>query len=270
MISMSITFCLLITTFFLQPSHSSTTTIQVDLVFPMNTTVYQPVYPFPLVFAISNFSQNRDYLPLLQWNLFEAGENDWVLRQHGEFGWNKNGEFSTLNAKPDMDLAIFSSPDPSRKNASSWRVAYGFNVGDRSCSWDSGHISNGPSSLIAFNTSIENGIMPDFTGVRYCSSAAGTVGITGRNQSHPSCLIVSKPPPIPTCAPQVDPQEAFGRISRTMADVSGCENTTWPNGTGIGSQCSRSRHVPKKSEGNVLGQDIYALVLSLVVLVLMF
>jgi hypothetical protein len=49
-----------------------------------------------------------------------------------------------------------------------------------------------------------------------------------------------------------------------MVDVSGCKNMLWPGGTGVGYQCSNS--VEKTSEGSRLERNLFALVISLVIL----
>jgi hypothetical protein len=103
MISVSQGFSLLIATSLFRSSLSVDTTIQADLVFPKNNSVYQLVFPFPIVFALHNFSTAWHYNPLLWWRLLylQPPRMEQSLMERTAIGWED--DWATT---PDKFLAI--------------------------------------------------------------------------------------------------------------------------------------------------------------------
>lgn len=265
-------FYLLLTAFLFQPGLSLTTAIQVDLIFPKNNTIYQPVYPFPLVFAASNFAAAAQYKPAIRWTLyrFDPISRDRGSVKSGVIGWDIDNAQPNLGPQPDKYLSIDSSPAPSQTNQSNWLLEYSFFVGKSRCSVsDEDRFSRGSVGKIFFDTDRKSGAMPDIATFGPCPFTLGIVGITGQNQTDADCPLVSTPSPAPTsCAFTVDSQ-AFDQISKAMVDTSKCKNVTWPNGTGIGNHCDQSSTPAKNSEIKAFQWNPFTMMLSLILLAMM-
>jgi hypothetical protein len=257
--------CLLITSFLSSPSYSLDFTVQADLVFPRNNTVYQPVYPFPIVFALSNFSRAWKYMPTVGWELtkYELGTRATYFANSELAGWNKNGTLPSWGAQPDKYLSIHSSDSLSQYNESHWRLEWSFWVGKDDCLTGPDKKSHGSVGRIFFSTSNITGVMPNLTASGPCPFTLGVVGITGQNQTDEKCPLVSTPRPASTCGFTVD-KPVVDQVAKAMVDISGCKNVTWPGGTGVGNHCSKS--VETTSEGNRRERNFFAIVISLVTL----
>jgi hypothetical protein len=238
-------------------------TVQADLVFPRNDSVYQPVYPFPIVFALSNFSRAWKYMPMVAWELtkYDPTSRQAYFANREFAGWNRNGTVPNWGAQPDKYLSIHWSHSPSNYNDSYWRLEWSFYVGKDDCLDGPDEKSKGSTGRIFFQTSNLTGIMPNLMASGPCPLPLYAVGITGENKSDEKCPLVSTPPPAPSCGFPVD-KLVVDQVAKAMVDVSGCKNTTWPGGTGVGYRCSNS--VETTSKGSRLERSSFALVVSLV------
>jgi hypothetical protein len=254
-------FSLLITTFLFSPSYSLDLTVQADLVFPRNRT-YQPVYPFPIVFALSNFFQAWKYRPTVWWRLAEWEGRYWAYANSGLIGWNANGTLPNWGAQPDKYLSIHSSESPSHYNESYWQLEWSFWVGKDDCLKGPDSKSHGSIGRIFFSTSNITGIMPNLIASGPCPFTMGVVGITGQNQTDETCPLVSTPRPAPTCGFTVD-NLVVDQVTKAMVDISECKNVTWPSGTGVGKDCPKSAETTSK--GNARERNSFAMVLSLII-----
>ena len=174
MISAPKTFFLLIIASLFRHSLSVDTRIQVDLILPRNNTIYQPVYPFPIVFAVHNFSAAWQYEPLLEWRLYEQGPGkpSQTFAGRGSIGWDERQP--SWSPPPDKLLAINFTESTSHTNESSWFLEYGFTVGEDVCLAKGGPpariASHGIYGIIYFNTSYITGEMPGITASGSCHS----------------------------------------------------------------------------------------------------
>jgi hypothetical protein len=247
---------------------SLNTTVQVNLVFPRNNTVYQPVYPFPIVFAVSNFASAAPYVPAVRWTLLEVEPvmRNQAFANSGAIGWDTNQTRPNFGPQPDKYLSIDSTIAISQSNQSYWILEYTFFVGSSECFGPETDIRpRGSVGRIFFNTSRTTGVMPDLSASGPCPFTLGAVGIRGQNQTDPMCPLLASPPPAPSCTFPVD-AEAVAQISKAMVDTSRCKNVTWPGGTGIGNHCDPNK-TTKKSEGSTLRANLFALVPLLATLV---
>jgi hypothetical protein len=80
------------------------TTVQFDLVFPRNNTTYQPVYPFPIVFALHNGSAAWPYVLHWDWEITTTG-SEFDMIASGGFTAGIPGE-GRGPAPPDSHLVI--------------------------------------------------------------------------------------------------------------------------------------------------------------------
>ncbi|KAF2674608.1 hypothetical protein BT63DRAFT_462168 [Microthyrium microscopicum] len=255
---MILKFCtvsLWIAALFSQSSLSSSidTTVQVDLIFPRNNTVYQPVFPFPFVFGLHNFSTSWNYKPAVTWRLLQLTTEREIDEGRGRIG-EGYGEGAPAGWGPPAAkyLAINASNSMARTNESTWVLEYGFVVGnDLGCFGkyirDDDFNYPGRRDRIFFNISKTSGSMPDIRADGSCPPSIGVVGIQGPNQTNPACPLLSTPRPDPIpCAFTVD-QQVVDQVSQSMVERSKCHNVTWPNGTGIGFKCDPSIHLTKSS-----------------------
>jgi hypothetical protein len=222
---------------------ASSTPIQVELIFPKNNTVYQPVYPFPIVYAVHNFSKLWKYQPTLTWQLWELypAASAKISYDDGFVGWDFRKAPATWTPPPDTFLAINSSVKPSRKNESVWMIEHNFYLASPDC--NSTPIRK---DWIYFNTSIDTGIMPILSASNTCLSPWRTISIGDRDQSNDTCTPTYPEHPPTSCAFSVD-EQVVDQISRQMVINSGCKNVTWPNSTGIGYRCDQfQRYDPVK------------------------
>ena len=110
--------------------------------------------------------------------------------------------------------------------------------------------------------------MPDLKAFGDCPPALGAIGIETQLQTNDTCVQPSSPQPEPVpCAYSVD-QKTVDQVAKEMVQVSRCENVTWPNGTGIGNQCSFGKTLSNKSESNVLLWNSVAIGLSVIMMAL--
>jgi hypothetical protein len=251
---------LILTTFLFESCLSSSIPVQVDLIFPRSNVVYQPVYPFPIVFALHNFSAAWQYKPTVKWTFAQVNQftNEETFVGDGSFGWDQT--YNTMSPPSDKFLAINSSSFPSQSNQSTWVLEYNFFLDTQECS---GSLYR--RNKIRFQTNIISGSMPDLTAAGSCPLALGAIAVENRNQPDENCTRLSSPQPDPvSCAFQVD-QKAVDQISKKMVELSKCPNAIWPNSTGIGDQCDPFPKKPK-SEGNVSRGSSLVLVLSIMLL----
>jgi hypothetical protein len=235
----------------------------VDLVFPRNNTVYQPVYPFPIVYAIHNFSKVWKYQPTMSWLLIEINlETQQKLSySEGVVGFDPKKTHLSWAPPPDTFLAINSSSNPSKSNQSSWILQYNFNINALDCAG----AENLPG-YVYFNTSNISGVMPNLKAFGDCAPTIGAISIETQLQTNDTCVQPSSPQPNPVpCAYSVD-QNTVDQVAKEMIKVTRCENVTWPNGTGIGNQCQFGKTIG--SESNVLRWNSAAMGLSVIMMAL--
>jgi hypothetical protein len=263
--------CILVAILITQSALCISTTVQIDLIFPKNNTVYQPLYPFPIVFAVSNFSSAGQYKPVVRWVLSKLtlSKKERGVVADCIIGWDKDNSDPNFGAQPDkylsIDSTIYISHDNGTSFPISWVLEYTVSVGrDRCFGTDSDRDLRGTMGEIFFDTSIKVGIIPDEKAFDPCPLNIGMIGITGQNQTDSVCPLLSSPRPAATCAFKVDSQ-TFDQISKTMVDTSKCKNVTWPGGTGIGNRCDPNK-ATAKSESSTLQWDSFHTVLLLTLL----
>jgi hypothetical protein len=247
--------CLLIFSFLLQPGVSLGIPVQVDLVFPRNNTVYQPVNPFPLVFALHNFSAAWKYRPTLRYVLYAFNseiDKDTTIADSAIIGWDeKQTQINWTAPTENKILAINSSEWVGLHNASYWMLWYRFFMDTQECGGEFYQ-----SGKIFFNVSNTTGIMPDFRSNTSCFDPMGAITLEVQDENKDKCFISKDPVPGPiSCAYTLD-AEAAAQISSEMANKSRCGNVMWPNGTGIGRRCEQ--RLSLTSESSILRWNSFA------------
>jgi hypothetical protein len=261
------TFSVLFVFFFVQFCLSADVGVQVDLIFPRNNSVYQPVFPFPLAFAIHNFSTAWQYKPLLAWRLtrLDPSAQAKTFGASGAIGWDATRGDSSWGAPSDKFLAINSTDAISYDNESNWRLEYRFTLGEDDCfsNFPSRIKSHGSSGVILFNTSNITGILPDIAAPGPCPLPLGAVGFAGQNQTNATCPQLASPRADPVSCAFTVTKEMSDQVAKQMLAESKCDNTTWPSGTGIGQRCNTST-LKHKSDGAVLRRSLLTMAVPIV------
>jgi len=241
---------------------SISTPVQVDLVFPRNETTYQPVYPFPIVLALHNFSTAWMYKPTVRMHVTETipSRGGDPLRKYPFIGWGDEDKQAKWAPPADMYLSINNTELlAGRAEDASYTIDLDFYMNTEHCTGTMLNIHR----RIVFNTSL-TGIMPNLKTADTCATVLGSLSIDGRAQNN-SCLQMTpqQPPPV-TCAYNID-SKAVDDISKEMTVASGCPNAVWPNTTGIGMRCDPNAKA--KSDGVSLQSNYFTvgiLILSIV------
>jgi len=248
---------------------SISTPVQVDLVFPRNETTYQPVYPFPMVFAFHNFSTAWMYKPTVRWSVTETipSKGGDLSKKWGFAGWGDDQEQAKWAPPADKILSINSTLFAAQANDSSYTIDIKFYM-NTDCTTTKLEINR----RIVFNTS-RTGIMPQLKTADTCATVLGAISVDGRTQDNSCLQMTSQQPPPVTCAYNID-LKAVDDISKAMAVASGCPNAVWPNTTGIGTHCdpngktkTEDPNAKAKSDGVSLQSNYFAvgiLILSFV------
>jgi hypothetical protein len=211
---------------------TSTVPVRVDAVFPRNNTVYQPLYPFPIVFAIHNFDKVWNSQPSIVWWLYRLdgdrlpGDTKPSAIDNGEIAWDNSRLQDTWAPPPSMFLAInytkhLQDAVPSRH---SLRIQY--NVGKLDC----------PPRLLfdeiffSITNITTSDTMPDVKSFSGCPRPLGNfdVGIPPESNWTCSTTPVAEVSKLP-CLFSGD-QRTFDDVANKMVNVSGCLGATWPGG----------------------------------------
>jgi hypothetical protein len=238
---------------------------QVDLVFPRNNTVYRPIYPFPIVFVLHNFSTIWSYKPALNWQLLKLSpDNVWNLGEMGSMGW-------TYNARPDWSVpaAVTMGVNHSDQvgkgdtadRVTEWRLDWEFRLGPQldapgicfgpRSQNDTGTTTNSTTAYftgsISFNVNNSTGVIPDLAGRDNCSVPLAGVSYLGRDDTKSRCSLVTLPKLNPnTCAFSMD-KKAADQVSQAMATASKCKGAEWPSLT---TRCANIKSAMTKLEWN--------------------
>lgn len=215
---------------------AATTNLRVEVVFPKNNTICQPVYPFPVVFGALNFSAIRLYRPWIRWELkvvrYSSKIEPSARIQRDESGYENIDTFS------NKSLIIHSSKDISNFNETvTYSLSYIWGVGPNNCLGEADfHFASGE---IYFSTSKNNGLLPNIAAPGSCDTPEGTISFLGSSQGNLSCPIVSVPNTRPMeCAYPLD-ATVRDEIAKSMEQETECWKASWPNMTGIGYRCER-------------------------------
>jgi len=222
---------------------TNSTVVQVDLVFPRNNGVYVPTYPFPIVFALHNFSRSWRYRPVQNWQLTVwQRDSYWARGAEGSMGWNDHRTDSNWGPPADVALGINASLSVATNSEAQWSLQYEFRIGPdpNDCSGlgfqhDAGATSSSNAwfhtGRIFFNVSNTTGIMPDITHGGACSVPLGAVRYLGQNETDEQCPLLSWPRPNPTpCAFKID-SNAASQVAPAMMDAANCKKVPWPRFT---------------------------------------
>lgn len=220
--------------------------MQVDLVFPRNDTVYQPVYPFPIVFAISNSEAGWPYGTSLNWNLFGLYSDDREPDLIATGGIvESDTRVNISNSAEDQWLAIYDAPELMNSSFTELSLSVAFGA-PNPCKEDrerSIELQPGTFMTISFNIS-SKGELPNVEAGGPCAVPVGAMGITDpknieNSTLEGSCLIVAPEdewPPVAPCAFRIG-AEVASQVESKMLEAATCTTGSWPDPTGLVGPC---------------------------------
>ncbi|KAF2275939.1 uncharacterized protein EI97DRAFT_467650 [Westerdykella ornata] len=224
-LSQPILLCLLATAS-LSTAANLPTTVQFDIIFPVNNTVYKPVYPFPVVLAVHNGSAATS----------SAYHWDWSLVNYEDYDVITYGSSNIESSPPREDTLViapvFDLINSTAKNLF-LRITFGiFETCDAK-----GVMPSNKSLDVAFHKPLyfsldrENGQIPDATAGGPCATPIGAIGIEKEvpvdqrwaQDDGSSCLVLkSGAQPAQECAFRVDEavaKQVADRMSQFYSDA---------------------------------------------------
>ncbi|KAF2150836.1 hypothetical protein K461DRAFT_280865, partial [Myriangium duriaei CBS 260.36] len=243
--------------------------IQADIIFPLNNTVYNiSLFPFPLVFQISNSSAQWDNSAFdLWWRLsplpdVRGGDSS------SDYNHSPGGE---LDPRPAYDTAMFlpwveiNHPNDTHDHYS-YMLQVAFGTPDACKSLP----TPDRLSTIYFNVS-KDGTIPDLSDPDYCSEPLAVIAPTPY-QNVSTCPAPSDPAPLVKCALKGS-HGLFNNVTRSLAEglivnwnKQDDYNFTWPDGKpkSIDSAMKRNlgyrlspAHLSITTLGSVVGLMVY-------------
>ncbi|KAK6226871.1 hypothetical protein QIS74_00426 [Colletotrichum tabaci] len=240
------------------PSSSSaaaaaTTIVGVDLVFPRNDTVYRPVWPFPIVFAVRNASQlwpsdEEHFSFWVRWDL--TGYTDINDPDTGQLFTSGVWQTDKLNRTTEAVVAVI---DASRRDLvgapqRQFRLKYTATMfGSCPVNATAEGADSRPQDLshdghVLFTTTDPSAGAGELPAVvadeTTCPAPVGRFEITGsRHESGALCPVASSSSGSPSsssstaCGLEMDGSLA-DEVERTMLDRAGCPRGTWPDPDG--------------------------------------
>ncbi|KAK1600218.1 uncharacterized protein LY79DRAFT_574580 [Colletotrichum navitas] len=217
--------------------------IEVDLIFPRNDTVYKPVWPFPIVFAVHNASQ--------LWQSDDEFFTFWVKWELTGYTDINNPDTSLLfgsgvwktdkNATTDSTLTVIdtSRRDLVRATQRQFKLKYtttmfaGCPRNASSPGMDSKPQDVSYDGEVLFTTDPDAGQIPSIADPNDCPAFVGSFKVTdARHDWGFLCPVMSQdPPPSQACGLKMDGALA-NKVSEAMLDRANCTRGTWPDPEG--------------------------------------
>ncbi|EFQ29437.1 hypothetical protein CGRA01v4_05218 [Colletotrichum graminicola] len=217
--------------------------IEVDLIFPRNDTVYKPVWPFPIVFAVRNASQlwqsdDEFFTFWVKWEL--TGYTD--INSSDTSLLFTSGVWKTgKNATTDSTLTVIDASRRNLVNATQrqFKLKYtttmfsGCPLNVTSAGVDSKPRGVSYDGEVLFMTDPDAGQIPSIADPEDCPAFVGSFEVTDARQHWGSiCPVVSqKSPPSQACGLKMD-EALANKVSEAMLDRANCPRGTWPDPEG--------------------------------------
>jgi len=223
--------------------------LQVDLLLPQPDTTYLPTYPFPLLFALHNFSSLWPLRPSLTWRLTPTSSR--YPSEDGWVGWHKG--LSPLTA--DKVLYINASHLIGTQPKAEWTLEYYFSVGSEGCRGTLTKERDAPypgaRGKITFKTDKDKGELP-MVAAGMCGKPIGAVDVVGSNATDSSCPPLANPNPKgDQCAYRATMADNK-LVVEEMTRLNNCTNGTWPAGTTTGEKCAKAANKTGASSGTTM------------------
>lgn len=224
------------------------TTVQFDIIFPRNNTVYKPVYPFPVVFGLHNGSAAWSYVITWDWDILSLDTEPGGKRTVASGGWIPGVPgVETPAAPPNPYLIIDPVEEIVNTTSRNFFMRYGFAI-THSCNESARPIKVDPYLTVSFDDGIyfsldpENGELPDLTAAGPCATPVGSIGIQKEIPNiagswNDVCPVLAPgPQPTQSCALPIHDTIAT-QVAARMLNYTECPDQTWPNVTGLVGKC---------------------------------
>jgi hypothetical protein len=206
----------------------NSTPMQVDLVFPRDSGIYQRAWPFPIIFAFHNLSAGWDFNPTFYWRLgrYQTNVKDFVMAAESQIGWIEKDvrrPGAAWGAPSDNFISMNFTDAIISHNESQWRLRYGFVIGKKQCTPKGTKPLEPFTGYIYFNTTNATSMMPNIAAAGPCAVALDTVKLMGVNQTDASCPSIMDPSPEPKeCAFKIN-DTVVDQVLSAAAEFAGCE-----------------------------------------------
>jgi hypothetical protein len=215
--------------------------VEVDLIFPRPNETYQPVYPFPIIFALRGAAATLDYDLQLEWELLPPGnvsyngENGGSLFQEDLAAVRGNATYYMIQRTTAINSA---SKNPT------WGFQWFFNLAPN-CSTPIGNTMATNLTVqvgnIHFYTS-PTGKLPDIIPddgscplplVAYTVANHEYYPNEGRGAYSGDCLVLNQldQPPLPSPCDVKANSSLVAQVSQKLTADMKCPGTTWPDPT---------------------------------------
>ncbi|KAK2050315.1 hypothetical protein LZ31DRAFT_590198 [Colletotrichum somersetense] len=274
---MSYTFQLLMLLHLVSFSFALPSSIEVDLIFPRNDTVYKPVWPFPIVFAVRNASQlwqsDEFFTFWVKWELTgytDINNSDTsLLFTSGVWKTGKNATTnSTVTVIDASRRNLVNAPQRQFELKYTTTMFAGCPRNTSSKGADSKPQDVSYDGTVLFTTDPDAGQIPSIANSDECPTFVGSFEVTDARHDWGSlCPVVSQnSPPSQACDLKMD-EALANEVSEAMLDRADCTRGTWPDLEGKLSSTS-CNEANSTSGAKVLGvpdTTVSALVLILAV-----
>jgi hypothetical protein len=234
-------------------------TFQLDLVFPQNNSVYKPIFPFPIVFALHNGSQAQGFDYSWRWALqandpgLDLSNPDTVIDSDGS-DYNRerpHGEVLITKASPE----VLNTTHTHFMLKWAFDTTHECNASGYEPPWDVSDpaYENTIYGNITFTLDRENGIVPDIAGTGPCATPVAAFQVdqvvdllNSTEFGDKTCPVLAPERPIlQQCAFRVD-DEVVKRVTDIMIEDIDCTDygLTWPNVTGLLNRCTPKWKLP--------------------------
>ncbi|EUC34134.1 hypothetical protein COCCADRAFT_4469 [Bipolaris zeicola 26-R-13] len=141
-------------------------TVQFDLVFPRNDTIYKPVYPFPVVFGLTNGSVAWPYSLHWSWDIIalDRDQNMDIIIANGDW---VTGVSALNKSAPPQDAHLIIDLVIQILNTTSRKLLMRYTFGIRkSCNESTGEISPDPDPSVISHGFVKFGLDPENGDIR--------------------------------------------------------------------------------------------------------
>lgn len=235
--------------------------IQVDLIFPKNNTVYKAVHPFPIIYNLQNFNSTWTHMPSVSFEFVPiAGQNDTTdTTWHDMSVYQKIG-YDATNPQIPQDYPSYPNyspypgwlPYPDQyigatafgnlpiSKATVWRLQWEFfiartmcTIDDEYCHWNSELSNYTYSSCGHITFQIDNATGTDPKIDTYPTTLLlGAIGVQQEPRvttaiERKNCTVPTRPKPEKTYI-EIS-SRAKTRIETPLMQLIRCPGTVWPN-----------------------------------------
>lgn len=248
--------------------------VQVNLAFPKANATYQPVYPFPLVFAIQNIPLLWQSTIWMSWTLYDVDSHD--LIDDGFLTRTASATPNDTGIPPNQWLQIISTSELINSTYSYVELAYVFSArsGCNETTWEEDELAV-PEE---YNTRVSwggirfhlapDGPLPDIEAAGPCPAPIGAVVVLDQlTNGDLACPLFGntqeEPHLVEECATRIG-ADAASQVASKMLEAATCTDGQWPDPTGLVGPCPTE---DEESTARVSLPVLVPLFLSILVLV---